>query len=177
MHYDAAAFQQQPRLTGGSGSGAGAKGTPDRSNIKNTEGDKTMPHYNTENAPPVDVPIPADYSRFDSVDDIVRDAAQWGLLEELRDRLCGSLTGGHEQVRRIARDISFELAGAKNRALAVDVFLHATGIAEFGVVGLRDYAAAHGCSHEWFRRQVIGMCGRLGLPLPSSFEKEFDDAA
>jgi hypothetical protein len=64
---------------------------------------------------------------------------------------------------KIARDIGYELAGAKNRDLAVDVFIHATGIAEFGPSSLRDYARKHGCSHEWFRKEAEAMKRRLGL--------------
>ena len=121
--------------------------------------------------------VPADFSQFDSIDDVILDLVQWGRLDELRARLCGSGADEHQQARQVARDIAFELAGAKNRALAGDVFLHATGIAEFSSCSLRDYAAAHGCSHEWFRQQVLGMCQRLQLDLPGSFQKDFNDAA
>jgi len=41
----------------------------------------------------------------------------------------------------IARDIAYELAGAKDRNLAVDVLIHATGIAKFGPESLRDYGS------------------------------------
>ena len=121
--------------------------------------------------------VPADFSQFDSIDDVILDLVQWGRLDELRERLCGCGADEHQQARQVARDIAFELAGAKNRALAVDVFLHATGIAEFSSCSLRDYAAAHGCSHEWFRQQVLGMCQRLQLELPGSFQKDLNDAA
>ena len=135
----------------------------------------TTLHQPSDESP--DFSVPADFSCFDSVDDIIRDAAKWGLLEELRARLCGSRADEHQQARQVARDIAFELAGAKNRALAVDVFLHSTGIAEFSSCSLRDYAAAHGCCHEWFRQQVLGMCQRLQLELPGSFQKDLNDAA
>ena len=135
-----------------------------------------MSHYTRKVEPP-DAPVPADYSRFDSVEDILRDATQWGMLEELRERLCTERVDERQRIHHVIRDIAFELAGAKNRALAVDVFLHATGIAEFSSCGLRDYAATHGCSHEWFRQQVLGMCERLQLDLPASFRSELDDAA
>jgi len=135
-----------------------------------------MAQYNLPTTSP-DAPVPPDFSRFDSVDDIIRDAAQWGMLEELSDRLNSAQKDDYKRFHQIIRDIAFELAGAKNRALAVDVFLHATGIAEFSSCTLRDYAATHGCSHEWFRQQVLGMCERLQLDLPASFRSEFDDAA
>ena len=68
-------------------------------------------------------------------------------------------------VARLAiRDIGYELAGAKNRDFAVDLFIHVTGIAEFGPSSLRDYARKHGCSHEWFRKEAEAMKRRLGLP-------------
>jgi hypothetical protein len=62
------------------------------------------------------------------------------------------------------RDLVYELAGARNRDLAVDVLIHATGIAEFDRLTLRDYARKHGLSHEGFRKQVLAMEQRLNLP-------------
>jgi hypothetical protein len=108
--------------------------------------------------------IEADYSKFDSVADILKDAAQWGLLEELRERLCVNCGQGHIDKLQIARDIAFEFAGAKNRDLAVDLFVHVTRIAEFGPASLRDYGQKHGCSYEWFRREAEAMRERLDLP-------------
>jgi hypothetical protein len=46
----------------------------------------------------------------------------------------------------------------------VDVLIHATGIAEFDRLTLRDYARKHGLSHEGFRKQVLAMEQRLNLP-------------
>ena len=111
-----------------------------------------------------DAKIEADYSKFDSVADILKDAAQWGLLEELRERLCVNCSQGHFDKLQIARDIAFEFAGAKDRDLAVDLFIHVTRIAEFGPASLRDYGQKHGCSHEWFRREAEAMRERLNLP-------------
>jgi len=109
-----------------------------------------------------------DFSRFDSAEDLIRDAEKWGLLDELR-RLLGVGQGesGADKLR-IARDIAYEFAGEKNRDLAVDLFIHVTGIAEFGPASLRDYGRRHGCTHEWFRRKAEAMRKRLDLPfLPS----------
>jgi hypothetical protein len=124
--------------------------------------------------------IEADYSKFDSVEDIIRDAAQWGLLEELREKLCGKCDQGRADKMQIARDIAFEFAGAKNRDLAVDLFVHVTQIAEFGPASLRDYGQKHGCSYEWFRREAEAMRERLNLPALLSTGNEsvpYDHAA
>ena len=109
--------------------------------------------------------VEPDFSGLDSAEDILRDASSWGLVEDLRRLLIresvDSKTGASP---RLIRDIGFELAGAKNRDFAVDLFVHATGIAEFGPTSLRDYARKHGCSHEGFRKEVEAMKRRLGLP-------------
>lgn len=136
-----------------------------------------MRKYSSKNAANPEISVPADFSRFDTVEDIIRDAAEWGLLEELREKLSESESDECQSAQRMARDIAFELAGASNRALAVDVLLHATGIAEFAATSYRAYAANHGVSHEWFRQQVIATCRRLNLPLPDSFNKDTSDAA
>jgi hypothetical protein len=68
------------------------------------------------------------------------------------------------------RDLVYELAGARNRDLAVDVLIHATGIAEFDQLSLRDYARKHGLSHEGFRKQVLAMQQRLNLPRQKVLE-------
>jgi len=109
--------------------------------------------------------VEPDFSGLDSAEDILRDASRWGLLEDLK-RLLGGQSVDSEAGRSpgIIRDIGFELAGAKNRDFAVDLFIHATGIAEFGPTSLRAYARKHGCSHEWFRKEVEAMKRRLGLP-------------
>ena len=112
---------------------------------------------------PVTVVEP-DFSGLDSAEDILRDASRWGLIEDLRRLLSGQGVDCESGLSpRIIRDIGFELAGAKNRDFAVDLFIHATGIAEFGPSSLRDYARKHGCSHEWFRKEAEAMKKRLGL--------------
>jgi len=69
-----------------------------------------------------------------------------------------------EAAVRAVRDLVYELAGEKNRDLAVDVLIYATGVAEFDVTSLRGYAARHGLTAEGFRKQVLAMQRRLGLP-------------
>ena len=113
-----------------------------------------------------------DFSGFDSVADIVRDAAKWGLLDDLRALLCGDGQKNDGDKLRVARDIGYELAGAKNRDFAVDLFIHVTGIAEFGPASLREYGRKHGCTHEWFRREAESMRKRLDLPLLPSQRPE-----
>jgi hypothetical protein len=78
------------------------------------------------------IAMEADYSKFDSAEDILRDAAKWGLLEELRDLICGEGRAENGSNMRIARDIAYEFAGEKDRDFSVDLFIHVTGIAEFG---------------------------------------------
>jgi hypothetical protein len=114
------------------------------------------------------IAIKADYSKFDSAKDILRDAADWGLLEEMRDLICEGCQPYYFDNVRMVRDIAYEFAGSKNRDFAVDLFIHLTGIAEFGPSSLRDYAGKHGCCHEWFRKEAEAMRKRLNLPpLPS----------
>jgi hypothetical protein len=100
----------------------------------------------------------------DSVADLLKDCAQMGLLEELRETLAGHGQMDRRDTMQVVRDLVYELAGAKNRDLAVDVLIHATGVAEFDHLGLRDYARKHGLSHEGFRKHVLGMQRRLNLP-------------
>jgi hypothetical protein len=108
--------------------------------------------------------VEPDFSGFDSAEDILRDASRWGLVEDLR-RLLREETVDVEagSKPKMIRDIGCELAGAKNRDFAVDLFIHVTGIAEFGPDSLRDYARKHSCSHEWFRKEAEAMKRRLGL--------------
>ena len=113
-----------------------------------------------------------DFSGFDSASDIVRDAAKWGLLDDLQALLCGDGWKNDGDKLRVARDIGYELAGAKNRDFAVDLFIHVTGIAEFGPASLREYGRKHGCTHEWFRREAEKMRKRLDLPLLPSQRPE-----
>ena len=103
-------------------------------------------------------------SGTDSVADLLRDCAQMGLLDELRETLAGHGQTDRLDTMQVVRDLVYELAGAKNRDLAVDVLIHATGVAEFDHLGLRDYARKHGLSHEGFRKQVLAMQRRLNLP-------------
>jgi hypothetical protein len=101
----------------------------------------------------------------DSVADLLKDCAQMGLLDELRETLGGSGQTDHRDTVQTVRDLVYELAGAKNRDLAVDVLVHATGVAEFDHLTLRDYARKHGLSHEGFRKHVLAMQRRLHLPV------------
>lgn len=87
-----------------------------------------------------------------------------GLLEELRAKLGLEAKPEQRATLQAIRDLVYELAGANNRDLAVDVLVHATGLAEFDQLTLRDYARKHGLSHEGFRKQVLAMQERLNLP-------------
>jgi hypothetical protein len=100
----------------------------------------------------------------DSVADLLKDCAEMGLLDELRETLAGHGQTDRRDTMQVVRDLVYELAGAKNRDLAVDVLIHATGVAEFDHLSLRDYARKHGLSHEGFRKQVMAMQRRLNLP-------------
>lgn len=104
------------------------------------------------------------YLGTDNVADLLRDCAQMGLIEELRDKLGLDAKPDQQAALQAVRDLVYELAGAKNRDLAVDVLVHATGVAEFDHLSLRDYAQKHGLSHEGFRKQVMAMQRRLNLP-------------
>ncbi len=102
-------------------------------------------------------------ARF-AVADVVKDCTELGLLEELRNVLGITTAAGGGDTTRAVRDLVYELAGAKNRDLAVDVLIHATGLAEFECRSLRDYARKHGMTAEGFRHHVSAMQQRLGLP-------------
>lgn len=102
-----------------------------------------------------------------TVADVVRDCAAFGLLDELRRALAAEPAAGGAEAIRAVRDLVYELAGAKNRDLAVDVLIHATGLGEFECVSLRDYARKHGMTAEGFRRHVAAMRQRLNLPGPA----------
>jgi hypothetical protein len=112
------------------------------------------------NAP---VPAAARFPVAESVRDLLRDCEQQGLLDELQQAL-GIVPRPDEAAVRAVRDLVYELAGAKNRDLAVDVLIYATGVAEFDVTSLRGYATRHGLTAEGFRKQVLAMQRRLGLP-------------
>ncbi len=102
-------------------------------------------------------------ARF-TVADVVRDCVEFGLMDELRSALGVEAAIGDADTIRVVRDLVYELAGAKNRDLAVDVLVHATGLAEFECRSLRDYARKHGMTAEGFRRHVAAMRRRLNLP-------------
>ena len=106
----------------------------------------------------------------DSVADLLKDCARMGLLDELRSTLGLEVKPDQRAALRAVRDLVYELAGARNRDLAVDVLIHATGIAEFDQLSLRDYARKHGLSHEGFRKQVLAMRQRLNLPRQKVLE-------
>jgi hypothetical protein len=112
------------------------------------------------NAP---VPAVARFPVAESVRDLLRDCEQQGLLDELQQAL-GIVPRPDEAAVRAVRDLIYELAGARNRDLAVDVLIYATGVAEFEVTSLRGYAARHGLTAEGFRKLVLAMQRRLGLP-------------
>ena len=99
----------------------------------------------------------------DNVSDVLKDCAQLGLLDELRAALGLGRKGDEASVQAV-RDLVYELAGARNRDLAVDVLIYASGVAEFDLLSLRDYARKHGLSPEGFRQHVLAMQHRLGLP-------------
>lgn len=115
------------------------------------------PQLNSRTAPAARVPA------GDSVSDMLKDCAQLGLLDELRAELGLDRRNDRASVQAV-RDLVYELAGARNRDLAVDVLIYATGVAEFDLLSLRDYARKHGLSPEGFRQHVIAMQHRLGLP-------------
>ena len=100
----------------------------------------------------------------DTVADILRECEASGLLEDLRAALGCAGEDHHVVTLRAIRDLVYELAGSENRDLAVDVLIYATGVAEFDVTSLRGYAARHGLTAEGFRKQVLAMQRRLGLP-------------
>ncbi len=109
------------------------------------------------------VAIEPDYSKFDTAADILRDAARWGLLGELRGLLCNRTLDEEGDRLTHYRDVAYELASAKDRNLAVDLLLRVTGVDAFGAPGLRDYGRKHGCSHEFFREQADAMRVRLRI--------------
>lgn len=108
----------------------------------------------------------------DSVVDLLKDCARMGLLDELRSTLGIEAKPDQRAVVRAVRDLVYELAGSHDRDLAVDVLIHATGIAEFDRLTLRDYARRHGLSHEGFRKQVLAMRQRLNLPPRQVLESD-----
>ena len=99
----------------------------------------------------------------DTVADILRECEASGLLEDLRAALGCTGEDHHVVTLRAVRDLVYELAGSENRDLAVDVLIYATGVAEFDLTSLRDYARKHGLTPEGFRQQVLKMQRRLRL--------------
>jgi hypothetical protein len=99
----------------------------------------------------------------DTVADILRECEASGLLEDLRAALGCTREDHHVVTLRAIRDLVYELAGSENRDLAVDVMIYATGVAEFDLTSLRDYARKHGLTPEGFRHQVLKMQRRLRL--------------
>jgi hypothetical protein len=99
----------------------------------------------------------------DTVADVLRECEASGLLEDLRVALGCTGEDHHVVTLRAIRDLVYELAGSENRDLAVDVLIYATGVAEFDLTSLRDYARKHGLTPEGFRQQVLKMQRRLRL--------------
>lgn len=99
----------------------------------------------------------------DTVADVLREFEANGLLEDLRAALGCAGEDHHVVTLRALRDLVYELAGSENRDLAVDVLIYATGVAEFDLTSLRDYARKHGLTPEGFRQQVLKMQRRLRL--------------
>ncbi|MSU25536.1 MAG: hypothetical protein EXS32_17150 [Opitutus sp.] len=95
---------------------------------------------------------------------MIRDCTENGLIEELRAALALEMHDEPGAALRAVRDLVYELAGAQNRDLAVDVLIYATGVAEFDLTSLRDYARKHGLTPEGFRQHVLKLQRRLGLP-------------
>ena len=108
--------------------------------------------------------VPPGGAPCDTVADVIRDCTENGLIEELRATLALEMHDEPGAALRAVRDLVYELAGAQNRDLAVDVLIYATGVAEFDLTSLRDYARKHGLTPEGFRQHVLKLQRRLGLP-------------
>lgn len=102
-----------------------------------------------------------------TIAEVIADCEEMGLIGELRAALGVSPGDDDGPAARVVRDLVYELAGAPNRDLAVDVLIHATGVAEFDCRTLREYARKHGMTAEGFRKQVRAMRWRLGLTQPA----------
>ena len=108
-------------------------------------------------------PVAPRFPVAESVRDVLHDCEQEGLVDELRQAL--GMEPRHDATAvRAVRVLVYELAGTRNRDLAVDVLIYATGVAEFDITSLRGFAARHGLTAEGFRKQVLAMQRRLGLP-------------
>ncbi len=99
------------------------------------------------------------------VADALAECASAGLLEELRAAVNPAGDCSQGDALHAVRDLVYELAGARDRDLAVDVLIYATGVAEFDLTSLRDYGRKHGLTPEGFRQHVLKMQRRLGLQL------------
>ena len=101
------------------------------------------------------------------VAEALAECADAGMLEELRAAPNPAQDCLPSDAQHAMRDLVYELAGARDRDLAVDVLIYATGVAEFDLTSLRDYARKHGLTPEGFRQHVLKMQRRLGLqPRP-----------
>ncbi len=100
----------------------------------------------------------------DTVADVIQDCTDNGLIDDLRAALAVDSHDERASSLQAVRDLVYELAGAQNRDLAVDVLIYATGVAEFDLTSLRDYARKHGLTPEGFRQHVLKLQRRLGLP-------------
>ena len=100
----------------------------------------------------------------EAVAEVIRECAAIGVIDELRGALGTESRDEAGAALRALRDVVYELAGAQNRDLAVDVLIYATGVAEFDLTSLRDYARKHGLTPEGFRQHVLKLQRRLGLP-------------
>ena len=96
--------------------------------------------------------------------DVIQACTENGLIDDLRAALAVEPDDAPGSTLRAVRDLVYELAGAQNRDLAVDVLIYATGVAEFDLTSLRDYARKHGLTPEGFRQHVLKLQRRLGLP-------------
>ena len=108
--------------------------------------------------------VPSGGAPCDTVVDVIQDCTENGLIDELRAALAVGSDDTQGSTLRAVRDLVYELAGAQNRDLAVDVLIYATGVAEFDLTSLRDYARKHGLTPEGFRQHVLKLQRRLGLP-------------
>ena len=100
----------------------------------------------------------------EAVAEVIRECTASGMIDELRAALAADSGDESGAALRAVRDLVYELAGAQNRDLAVDVLVYATGVAEFDLTSLRDYARKHGLTPEGFRQHVLKLQRRLGLP-------------
>jgi hypothetical protein len=107
--------------------------------------------------------VPSVGAHCDTVADVIQDCTENGLIGELRAALAVDSRDDQASTLRAVRDLVYELAGAQNRDLAVDVLIYATGVAEFDLTSLRDYARKHGLTPEGFRQHVLKLQRRLGL--------------